>query len=710
MSRRSRRPRLWIFLTILLGLEAFFAISGCRRPSQLYPPVEATDGIQEIAETWQKGANRKKGRQLIELFWDVCLLRCHGFEFEPAGTLAGGQVARYVWAHRDRAGSLPNDLVGHLASYRFVRRSRAEITALRRRGRRTAEVELSLEVDGILKTGHRRSDRGTIRLRLERRGLSTPWRVTGFRADQMETLVSAGPGFSRLEPLPRSFARPKRGRRAWPPPIAPVAAGDLDGDGRGDLVVGRGRSLTIWKQGPGASFRRTQRLRASQAVCGPLLFADTNGDNTVDLFFRSRAGVSYLSRRSPQTSRLEKPRPLRKELRTAAATFVDAGADGRLDLCAVGEHRSAKRDAQRTSQRGGFLLSPSFEARRPLRPLFRSPASARRLRLVGSPSHPRIVSVAAKGVYVSELAGQKREKTSRLARRWASDCAVARMGRRQREQIAVFAASNPWRWTYRQPDFPRPFEALTSSVSWGKRLQAASAGSLLLNARSPNEARPLAPSSSGWDTAGTAVDIDGDGRQELAVLQVATKPRSAGCWSFWIDHFASWWRSDRLVARHATECAAPSTRLRLLERNRAGGLSDLGWVLGLQPQGSHQSVLAFDLAGNGARDLVVASDTGHVEIFRNELPQRGVVKLEIVGPPQNRSSVGAEIRATIDLAGKKREIIRRVTASPGDAAPHSVAIGLGTYEPVSVKVEWPGGRTATATVRAGEPAQITYPQ
>jgi hypothetical protein len=697
--------------------------AGCRRPSQIYHRTEATEGIEALADRWQVAMSKKKGRAIVRLFWDVCLLRCRGFRFSEAGSLAGETVARFQWVHRTRPGSLPADLMGQLASYRSVRRSAVEITELQILGERRADVRISIAVDGVLRTGHRRSDRGAVRLRVERRGLSGPWKITGFKVERMETLVAMDRGFARAPSLGPGPDDPGSGSLGaekpdpWPPSQPTVAAGDLDGDRRADLVVAEGGSLVVWKNEVGGKFRRIHRREVSEVdLVGPLTFADVCRTAGPDILVRDRQGAAHLlcKKSGKGDFAYSGSRPL-GALRASAAAFVDADTDGHLDLY-VAASRGPKAAPPRKRKLSGYLLSGS--SRGLTLPRIHTPSlqPSRRMCLSGSPDQPIIISTGARGAHRVDLS-KGSPKSSLLARRWASDCAAVRMGEAQHERIAVLAPFNPWRWVYQTAEFPRPLGQLMERPrSWGAELRAASSGSVLVAAppsKASGKTKGMASvpeSLSGWDTAAVAVDVDGDGSEELAVLQTSfCEKHTSWSWSFWVDRFPAVWQ--KRGSEVSPSCAPGPSRVELLAENSSSTLSDIGWVTGLEPRTSHRGILAFDLSGNGAKDLLLASPSGQIEIFRNELPQAGAVHVEIVGPPGNRSSIGAVARVLVRSRHDKssRSIARRVSAIPGKVNPARIVIGVGTYSPVEVEVEWPDGAKRARRARAGELTRIAHP-
>jgi hypothetical protein len=230
--------------------------------------------------------------------------------------------------------------------------------------------------------------------------------------------------------------------------------------------------------------------------------------------------------------------------------------------------------------------------------------------------------------------------------------------------------------------------------------------------------RSLRPNLAGWDTRALAADLDGDGRQELVVLQSPACPERAA-WKFWVERFPALWAkqgpksnpgSRTIPAPQNTRICAlkkPSS-IRALFANRSGGFSDLAWVLGLTSERHHQAFTRLDRGGHATWDLVFSDRFGNSEIFVNQLPHGRALKLFIDGGPANRSSIGARVEVlpvpsklpkksnTADVTavntGKR---IRTVSGGPGKAAPNRFWVSIGSAEHADVQVVWPDGKIAT---------------
>src|SRR5262249_8952284 len=105
-----------------------------------------------------------------------------------------------------------------------------------------------------------------------------------------------------------------------------VAAGDLDEDGRADLLLGGAAGLS-WARGGKDGLAAPQRIDADGG--GPLLLADLDLDGHVDVL---QGGGQVRARRGPLTGRSAAPAARLLFPGGAALAAADMDGDGDLDL------------------------------------------------------------------------------------------------------------------------------------------------------------------------------------------------------------------------------------------------------------------------------------------------------------------------------------------------------------------------------------------
>jgi len=257
-----------------------------------------------LARDWESALARRDPQALESLFWDSCLRHCPGFRFEPDGVLEGS-LLRARWAMRAKTGSLGWDLTGALSSFARVDRAVLRTIWFDRFGQRRARALMWMEVDGVLRSGHRRSDRGWIRLELGRRAWTGPWLVIGMEPVQARTFVGLRRG---LVDVTDRLGLKRAGRTVLPGSTGQghfsgrvsvsVRVVDLDGDGNTDLALARGHRIEIWRNRSGRFVRAWTGL-ASAAVTD-LHAEDVNRDGRMDLVLAGTGQVLLGSHRLSQ--------------------------------------------------------------------------------------------------------------------------------------------------------------------------------------------------------------------------------------------------------------------------------------------------------------------------------------------------------------------------------------------------------------------------
>lgn len=214
-----------------------------------------------------------------------------------------------------------------------------------------------------------------------------------------------------------------------------------------------------------------------------------------------------------------------------------------------------------------------------------------------------------------------------------------------------------------------------------------------------------------WGPTGASVvwsplvaDLDHDGTEDIVFGASTTStaqvlgPLTAGC----ID------------LSSAAAKAKPSTDIVLLS---AGGLPYEARRL---PGGAYSSYELLgqglvDLDGDGDLDLVQARPTvgtmAAVRILRNDLPKMGgSAEVILVGKGGNRDALGARVRATIDGVVRTRWLAG--SSGAGGTAARRAHFGLGQGGVASsVRVLWPDGKvTELGALVAGQQVSVSWPE
>ncbi len=688
----SRHNRC-VFALAVVGLLAL-AQPGCPRPRP-YGSLVASRGTSAVAEDLATALRQKKASRLVGLFTARCLRQCPGFEFVPTGK--DGVIHRFRWSERTSAGSLGDDLYGQLNIYKRVDRVRVGLSSLRFQSHRDAVADLTLAVDGLLRDGARRSDRGTWTVAL-RANVDGTWKVDGFGADGMRTVVSTKALFQERSLKGRFGAQPSGQTSgdlaALGSDVGPgLAVADVNGDGALDVFLpGPGLGRLLLGDGKG-QLRPGAVLVPAGDVAHTAVFGDADGDGDPDLLVLTHTGSSRLLEndghgkfQATRTSGLTTLGP------ALAAAWLDVDGDGRLDLLMA----TAKTGLRLLRNRKrGFI----DDARR-LPPLAKSKG-----RVVATGTGDLNGDGRTDAVIVDAL-GPVRVLLNRAGRLTSSAaagpavlgraCAIADLDGDGALDVIIAAVRSNEAWKFAQPGFPMPGSPFRKPKGLADRLARATVGSFWLrNTAAGFVRKPLAnPASLGWDVAVAVTDLDADGHADVvlgggyrpAMRKFSSKAEVYGR-SLDALYFTRvlprqllgmTWKPMRMPGPLGV------TRGATLLLGHGGGRTDVGSPAGLSVRSGVRAAVFADLDRDGTPELLLRRRDGVLSIWRWRQPRGNTLTLRLA----TRGTTAAGATVTAWALGK------RVSAllDGGSAGLGEVRLGLGSAARADkVEIRWPDG-------------------
>jgi hypothetical protein len=241
-------------------------------------------------------------------------------------------VAR--WIPRLERGTLLEDLGRALWSFARIERLSLRPHRVRRFHGRVL-VRGVWHAAGVDLAGMRRSDHGLLDLTLVQR--RHRWWIDHLAFVRLHTVRRQEPGYADTGTVQKNKLSPDANRtQKFVSLDRPRARGDLDGDGRADLVRAGKRGTTVWLA-PGSGRRRWRATRLwdpGQASWIGLVDHDNDGDLDLVVLGREGAGENALYLNAGKHGWVEASAAagLPTVGPKAAAAFVDANGDGAPDL------------------------------------------------------------------------------------------------------------------------------------------------------------------------------------------------------------------------------------------------------------------------------------------------------------------------------------------------------------------------------------------
>jgi hypothetical protein len=267
--------------------------------------------------------------------------------------------------------------------------------------------------------------------------------------------------------------------------------------------------------------------------------------------------------------------------------------------------------------------------------------------------------------------------------------------------VSNYWLDESWILTHRR--FPLPPHRLRVADQMLKRaLRRRVAGNSLFHNESGGSGRFASVSSragvfdGGWAWGATWIDADGDGLLDLAVANgmLVGKNGESHEIEFWNEISAGWqefsrgdWKID-----FDGDGITGAQHERLFLNLGDGTFAEVGYVAGFDTTADLRGLVAADVSGDGAPDLVGATFLDSPVVFQNTnsgRPQRVGVHLE--GTASNWDAVGAVVRLTSGGRTQTRQVAAggSYLSDPG----RILDFGLGAEKEIDrVEVLWPSGQ------------------
>ncbi|HYW36281.1 MAG TPA: CRTAC1 family protein [Balneolaceae bacterium] len=123
---------------------------------------------------------------------------------------------------------------------------------------------------------------------------------------------------------------------------------------------------------------------------------------------------------------------------------------------------------------------------------------------------------------------------------------------------------------------------------------------------------------------------------------------------------------------------------------------------GVKVYGEQRGAALADINGDGRVDLAVTQNGARTKLYQNQTPKRGY-RIRLVGPPGNRTAIGASLRLEYD-DGKKgpRRAIQAGSGYWSQNSPVQVMGYPAGRRPEAILVRWPDGSSQKVSIQHGK--------